>query len=93
MSNGPVESTRAEQAHNWWIKGLGGLINIGEQVAESFGAPRGSALPSEIARLQKLAGVRFTVSDELDRLVITDHKLQRMSWDGGQTWTEGTLGS
>lgn len=86
-----VDPSRDTQAWAWWIRGLGGLINIGQQIEQAFGKPDG--LDTEVQRLQVLAGSRFTVNQDADNLAITDHKLQRMSWDGGLTWKDGVLGS
>ncbi len=93
MPSGVHEPGRAEQAHNWWIKGLGGLVNIAQQISDTFGPPNPKVLGPEIERLVKLGGQRYTVSEEGPRFVITDHKLSRMSWDGGATWRDGVLGS
>ena len=77
---------RAEQAHNWWLKGLVGLLNIGEQVSQHFPIPRKNEMLREaLKQLRKLAGCRYSINDEM---LITDHQTGCISRNGGKTWVK-----
>jgi hypothetical protein len=76
---------RAEQAHMWWLKGLVGLLNIGEQIMQYFPLPRNDMLQDSLNRLQKFSGARYSINNEM---LITDHQTGCISRNGGQTWVK-----